>query len=86
MLLFVAAAGFAVLFATLAASLDERFHEGASARAGGRPHISLNSSYSACSPAPWRRRSPGGVLIRLAGYFGTRRVVIQSPLTILREL
>jgi putative ABC transport system permease protein len=28
----------------------------------------------------------GGVLIGLAGYFGTRRVVIQSPLTILREL
>ncbi|MDO8705986.1 MAG: FtsX-like permease family protein [Sulfuricaulis sp.] len=28
----------------------------------------------------------GGVLIGLAGYFGTRRVVIQSPLTVLREL
>ncbi len=28
----------------------------------------------------------GGVLIGLAGYFGTRRVVSQSPLTVLREL
>jgi len=28
----------------------------------------------------------GSVLIGLAGYIGTRRVVIQSPLTVLREL
>jgi putative ABC transport system permease protein len=28
----------------------------------------------------------GGLLIGLAGYIGTRRVVSQSPLTVLREL
>jgi len=28
----------------------------------------------------------GGLLIGLAGYIGTRRVVSQSPLSVLREL
>jgi putative ABC transport system permease protein len=120
-LLFVLAAGFAVLFAALAASLDERFHEGALLRVLGAGRRQLRAAhfaefavlgvlagflaaigteliayllytrafeleYSFKWPVWLAAPLAGGVLIGLAGYFGTRRVVIQSPLTVLREL
>jgi len=110
-----------VLFAALAASLDERFHEGALLRVLGAspppscaPRISQNSpcsgvlagilaaigteliayllytrafelEYSFKWPVWLAAPLAGGVLIGLAGYIGTRRVVIQSPLAVLRE-
>lgn len=120
-LLFVLAAGFAVLYAALAASLDERFHEGALLRALGASRRQLRAAhlaefivlgvlagvlaaigteliawvlYTRVFELDYRPKWPvwliaplaGGVLIGLAGYFGTRRVVRQSPMTVLREL
>jgi putative ABC transport system permease protein len=110
-----------VLFAALAASLDERFHEGALLRVLGASRRQLRAAhftefavlgvlagilaaiateliayllytrafeldYSFKWPVWLAAPVAGGVLIGLAGYFGTRRVVIQSPLTVLREL
>ncbi len=119
-LLFVLAAGFAVLFAALAASLDERFHEGALLRTLGASRRQLRAAhlaefialgvlagllaaagaeliayllytrafdlaYSFKWPVWLAAPLAGGILIGLAGYIGTRRVVRQSPLTVLRE-
>jgi putative ABC transport system permease protein len=120
-LLFVLAGGFTVLFAALAASLDERFHEGAILRVLGAGRRQLRTAhfaefavlgllaglvaavgteliayllYTRAFELDYRFKWPvwlaaplaGSVLIGLAGYIGTRRVVIQSPLTVLREL
>lgn len=120
-LLFVLAAGFAVLYAALAASLDERFHEGALLRALGATRRQLRTAhlaefaligvlagvlaaigteliawllYTRAFDLAYRFKWPvwivtpllGGVLIGLAGFIGTRRVVRRSPLTVLREL
>jgi putative ABC transport system permease protein len=120
-LLFVLAAGFAVLFAALAASLDERFHEGALLRTLGAGRRQLRAAhfaefavlgalsgvlaaigtefiawvlYTRAFELEYSFKWPvwilaplaGGILIGLAGYIGTRRVVSQSPLTVLREL
>lgn len=119
-LAFVLAAGFAVLFAALAASLDERFYEGALLRALGANRRQLRAGhlaefamlgvlagllaaigteliayvlYTRAFDLEYSFKWPvwlvtplaGGVLIGLAGYFGTRRVVNRSPLTVLRE-
>jgi len=119
-LLFVLAAGFAVLYAALAASLDERFHEGALLRTLGASRRQLRAAhlaefavlgvlagllaaagteliayllytrafdleYSFKWPVWLAAPLAGGSLIGLAGYVGTRRVVRQSPLTVLRE-
>ncbi|MCR4347567.1 MAG: hypothetical protein NUV55_10275 [Sulfuricaulis sp.] len=120
-LLFVLAAGFAVLFAALATSLDERFYEGALLRTLGARRQQLRAAhfaefsvlgllagllaaigteliayvlYTRAFELEYSFKWPvwlaapflGGLLIGLAGYWGTRRVVRQSPLTILREL
>ncbi len=120
-LLFVLAAGFAVLYAALAASLDERFYEGALLRVLGASRRQLRAAhlaefvvlgvlagvlaaigteliawvlYTRVFELNYRPKWPvwliapfaGGVLIGLAGYLGTRRVVRQSPMTVLREL
>lgn len=120
-LLFVLAAGFAVLYAALAASLDERFHEGALWRALGASRRQLRAAqlaeftvlgvlagvlaaigteliawliYTRVFELDYRPKwsvwliAPlaGGLLIGLAGFLGTRRVVRQSPMTVLREL
>jgi putative ABC transport system permease protein len=120
-LLFVLAAGFAVLFAALSASLDERFHEGALLRTLGAGRRQLRAAhfaefavlgalagvlaaigteliawvlYTRAFELEYSFKWPvwilaplaGGLLIGLAGYIGTRRVVSQSPLTVLREL
>jgi putative ABC transport system permease protein len=120
-LLFVLAAGFAVLYAALAASLDERFHEGALWRALGASRRQLRAAqlaeftvlgvlagvlaaigteliawliYTRVFELDYHPKWPvwliaplaGGLLIGLAGYLGTRRVVRQSPMTVLREL
>ena len=120
-LLFVLAAGFAVLFAALAASLDERFYEGALLRTLGARRQQLRAAhfaefavlgllagllaaigteliayvlytrafeleYSFKWPVWLAAPVAGGLSIGLAGFFGTRRVVRQSPLTVLREL
>jgi putative ABC transport system permease protein len=120
-LLFVLAAGFAVLYAALAASLDERFHEGALLRTLGATRRQLRAAhlaefaligvlagvvaaigteliayllYTQAFDLEYRFKWPvwvaapvlGGVLIGLAGFFGTRRVVQRSPLVVLREL
>jgi putative ABC transport system permease protein len=120
-LLFVLAAGFAVLFAALSASLDERFHEGALLRTLGAGRRQLRAAhfaefavlgvlagvlaaigteliawvlYTRAFELEYSFKWPvwilaplaGGLLIGLAGYIGTRRVVNQSPLTVLREL
>jgi putative ABC transport system permease protein len=120
-LLFVLAAGFAVLYAVLAASLNERFFEGALLRAMGASRRQLRAAhlaeftvlgilagllaaigtefiayilytrafdleYSFKWPVWLAAPLAGGLLIGLAGYFGTRHVVSQSPLTLLREL
>lgn len=120
-LLFVLAAGFAVLYAVLATSLDERFFEGALLRALGASRRQLRAAhlaeftvlgilagllaaigtefiayvlYTRAFDLEYSFKWPvwlvtplaGGLLIGLAGYFGTRRVVNQSPLAVLREL
>jgi putative ABC transport system permease protein len=120
-LLFVLAAGFAVMYAALAASLDERFHEGALLRTLGATRRQLRAAhlaefvligvlagvlaaigseliayllYTRVFDLEYRFKWPvwlvapvvGGVLIGLAGYLGTRRVVQRSPLAVLREL
>ena len=120
-LLFVLAAGFAVMYAALAASLDERFHEGALLRTLGATRQQLRAAhlaefmligvlagilaaigtelivyllYTRAFDLEYRFKWPvwvaapvvGGVLIGLAGYLGTRRVVEHSPLAVLREL
>ncbi len=120
-LLFVLAAGFAVLYAALAASLDERFHEGALLRTLGATRRQLRAAhlaefvligvlagvlaaigtelivyllytrafdleYSFKWPVWVVAPAAGGMIIGLAGYLGTRRVVRRSPLTVLREL
>jgi putative ABC transport system permease protein len=120
-LLFVLAAGFAVMYAALAASLDERFHEGALLRTLGATRQQLRAAhlaefmligvlagilaaigteliayllYTRAFDLEYRFKWPvwvavpvvGGVLIGLAGYLGTRRVVERSPLAVLREL
>ncbi len=119
-LTFVLAAGFAVLFAALAASLDERFYEGALLRTLGANRRQLQAAhlaefavlgvlagllaaigtelivyllYTRAFDLEYSFKWPvwlvtplaGGVLIGLAGYYGTRRVVNRSPLTVLRE-
>jgi len=120
-LLFVLAAGFAVMFAALAASLDERFYEGALLRVLGARRQQLRAAhfaeftvlgllagllaaigteliayvlYTRAFELEYSFKWPvwiaapflGGLLIGLAGYLGTRRVVRQSPLTVMREL
>lgn len=120
-LLFVLAAGFVVLYAALAASLDERFHEGALLRTLGASRRQLRAGhlaefvtlgllagvlaaigteliayalYTRAFDLEYTVKWPvwliaplaGALLIGLAGYFGTRRVVRQSPMAVLREL
>jgi putative ABC transport system permease protein len=120
-LLFVLAAGFAVLYAALASSLDERFYEGAILRTFGasrwqlrRGHLAEFTTlgilagilaaigteaiayalYTRVFDIPYTPKWPvwiiaplvGGVLIGLAGFIGTRRVVDRSPLAVLREI
>jgi putative ABC transport system permease protein len=116
----VLAAGFAVLFAALGASLDERFHESALLRTLGARRAQLRAAhfaefavlgllagllaaigtefiayalYTRVFDLEYSFKWPvwiaapflGAVSIGLAGYFGARRVVRQSPLTFLRE-
>jgi putative ABC transport system permease protein len=120
-LLFVLAAGFAVMYAALAASLDERFHEGALLRTLGATRRQLRAAhlaefaligvlagllaaigteliayllYARVFDLEYQFKWPvwiitpllGAVLIGLAGYLGTRRVVTRSPLAVLREV
>lgn len=120
-LLFVLAAGFAVLYAALSTSLDERFYEGALLRTFGASRRQLRSAqlaefvalgvlsgvlaaigteliayfvYTRVFELEYSLKWPvwitapflGGVLIGLAGYLGTRRVVERSPLAVLREV
>jgi putative ABC transport system permease protein len=120
-LLFVFAAGLAVLYAALAASLDERLHEGAllrtlgasrrQLRAGHLAEFALlgllagvlaavgteltayflyvrvfNLEYSVKWPVWVLAPVAGALLIGFAGYLGTRRIVRQSPLSVLREI
>ena len=115
------AAGFAVLYAALASSLDERYHEGALWRTFGasrwqlrRSHLSefvvlgvlagvlaavgaeaiayvlytrvFDIAYTPKWPVWIAAPLIGGALIGAAGFIGTRRVVDQSPLTVLREI
>jgi putative ABC transport system permease protein len=119
-LLFVLAAGFAVLYAALASSLDERYYEGALLRTFGasrwqlrRGHLAefvtlgvlagvlaaigteaiayvlytrvFDIAYTPKWPVWIAAPLVGGVLIGVAGFIGTRRVVERSPLTMLRE-
>ncbi len=114
-------AGFAVLYAALQSSLDERLHEGALLRTLGASRAQLRAGhlaeyallgslaglFAAASaellawllytrvfhlPAHfqwplWLLLPPAGaLLVGLAGFWGTRRVVRQSPLVVLREL
>ena len=120
-LLFVLLAGFAVLYAALQASLDERLHEGALLRTLGASRRQLRGGhlaeygllgilagllaalgaeliayilYTRVFDLPYTLQwaqwlwlpLAGAVLIGLAGYWGTRRVVQQSPLVVLRGL
>jgi putative ABC transport system permease protein len=120
-LVFVLLAGFAVLYAALQASLDERLHEGAllrtlgasrrQLRAGHLAEYSLLGLLAGLLAAlgtelvarllyarvfgldygfqwwPWWLLPLGGaLLVGLAGVWGTRRVVRQSPLVVLRGL
>jgi putative ABC transport system permease protein len=120
-LLFVLAAGFAVLYAALASSLDERFYEGALLRTFGASRRQLRAAqvaefvalgvlagvlaaigteliayfvYTRVFELEYSLKWPvwiiaplaGGLLIGLAGYIGTRRVVERSPLAVLREV
>ena len=119
-LVFVLLAGFAVLYAALQASLDERLYEGALLRTLGASRRQLRSghlaeyallgalagllaaggtelvafiaytevfhlAYAVKWPL-WLLLPPiGAVLIGAAGFWGTRRVVRESPLTVLKE-
>lgn len=120
-LLFVLLAGFAVLYAALQASLDERLHEGALLRTLGASRQQLRSGHLAEYAALgflaglfaaagaeliafilywqvfhldysfkwwlWLALPPiGALLIGVAGYRGTRRVVQSSPLRVLNGL
>jgi len=120
-LLFVLAAGFAVLYAALATSLDERYHEGALLRALGASRRQLRTAhltefaalgalagllaasgteliayllyvrvfeldYAFKWPVWILAPLAGSLLIGIAGYIGTRRVVDRSPLSVLREV
>lgn len=120
-LLFVLAAGFAVLYAALAASLDERLYEGALLRTLGASRRQLRTAhvaefvalgvlagvlaaigtevtayvlYTQVFEIEYSLKWPvwivapvlGGLLIGMAGYIGTRRVVERSPLSVLREV
>lgn len=120
-LVFVLLAGFAVLYAALQASLDERLHEGALLRTLGASRRQLRSGHLAEYAALgflagvfaaagaeliafilywqvfnldysfkwwlWLVLPPlGALLIGVAGYRGTRRVVQTSPLRVLNEL
>ncbi len=120
-LVFVLLAGFAVLYAALQASLDERLHEGALLRTLGASRLQLRSGHLAEYAALgflagvfaaagaeliafilywqvfnldyspkwwlWLMLPPlGALLIGIAGYRGTRRVVQTSPLRVMNEL
>ncbi|BAU50080.1 ABC transporter permease [Sulfurifustis variabilis] len=120
-LLFVLAAGFAVLYAALNSTLDERFHEGALLRTLGASRGQLRAGHVAefavlgllagllaaigtelIAAALYTRvfdldyafKWPlwviaplaGALIVGLAGFLGTRRVVRASPLSVLREL
>jgi putative ABC transport system permease protein len=120
-LLFVFAAGMAVLYAALAASLDERLHEGALLRAFGASRRQLRAAQIAefallgflagivaavgtelitlvvytrvlelDYSIKWQvwviTPLAGALVIGIAGYIGTRRVLKQSPLRVLREV
>jgi putative ABC transport system permease protein len=119
-LLFVLLAGFAVLFAALQNSLDERLYEGALLRALGASRRQLRAGhlaeytalgvvaglvaamgteclawllYSEVMHLDYSFKWPvwiaapliGAVLVGSAGYWGTRPVLQQTPLTLLRE-
>ncbi len=119
-LTFVLLAGFAVLFASLLASRDERIYEGALLRTLGASRRQLRAShltefcvlgvlagvlaalgaeliayflYSRVLDLPYGVKwqvwviAPiaGGVLVGLAGYWGTRKVLRLSPLAVLRD-
>jgi putative ABC transport system permease protein len=120
-LVFVLLAGFAVLYAALQASLDERLHEGALLRTLGASRHQLRAghiaefgllgllagllaalgtdlvarvlyarvfglAYGVQWWLWWLLPLGGALLIGLAGVWGTRRVVRQSPLVVLRDL
>ncbi len=120
-LVFVLLAGFAVLYAALQASLDERLHEGALLRTLGASRGQLRSGHLAEYAALgflagvfaavgaelialilyqqvfhldyhfkwwlWLVLPPlGAILIGVAGYRGTRRVIQVSPLRVLNTL
>ena len=120
-LLFVLLAGFAVLYAALQSSLDERLHEGALLRTLGASRRQLRSGhlaeygllgalagllaalgselvaltlYAQVFDLSYRFNwqvwlllpAMGALLIGLAGFYGTRRVVAYSPLRVLRGL
>lgn len=121
LLVFVLAAGFAVLAAALQSSLDERFYEGALLRALGASRRQLRAGhlaefvtlglaagllaalgtelvayllYARLLALDYAPKWPvwmlaplaGAVLVGSAGYLGTRRVMRQSPIAVLREL
>lgn len=120
-LVFVLLAGFAVLYAALQASLDERLYEGALLRTLGASRRQLRAGhlaeyallgalagllaaggaeliafilYKQVFQLPYGIKWQlwlllpliGAVLIGAAGYWGTRRVVQQSPLVVLNNL
>ena len=120
-LVFVLLAGFAVLYAALQASLDERLYEGAMLRTLGASRRQLRSGHLAeyallgalsgllaaggaeliayilykqvfhldysIKWLLWALLPPiGALLIGAAGYWGTRRVVRQSPLVVLNGI
>lgn len=120
-LIFVLAAGIAVLYAALATSLDERLHEGALLRTFGASRRQLRAghiaefamlgllagivaaigteliayvAYTRVFELDYTPKWPvwilapaiGALLIGIAGYIGTRRVIERSPLTVLREI
>jgi len=120
-LVFVLLAGFAVLYAALQASLDERLYEGALLRTLGASRSQLRSGHLAeyallgalagvfaaggaeltafilyrevfhlDYSIKWQLWLAlpliGAVLIGLAGFWGTRRVVRQSPLMVMNNL
>ena len=120
-LIFVLLAGFAVLYAALQASIDERLHEGALLRTLGASRRQLRAghlaeygmlgalagllaalgselvalvlyarvfdlSYQFNALAWVYLPLLGALLIGVAGYWGTRRVVSRSPLAVLRAL
>jgi putative ABC transport system permease protein len=121
MLLFVLAAGFAVLAAALTLSLDERLHEGALLRTLGASRRQLRAAqlgefvalglaagvlaalgteliayvlYARVFELDYQFKAwvwlaaplAGAILIGTAGFVGTRAVVTQTPMAVLREL